>query len=146
MGSRLAEQKVAAANQRKSLFPEPRRHFASALRCGCSVRLKGSIGRAEKLGGDAFRGLTVMHGWEEGSSRVLKQTLFMLVHELQKVFWYASFVPGLGSWGVSNKAAWSRLSEVEPRCGIELGTNFACCVVLCRRSSYELDAAPLFDF
>ena len=42
-----------------------------------------------------------MHGWEEGSSRVLKQTLFMLVHELQKVFWYASFVPGLGSWGVS---------------------------------------------
>ena len=75
MGSRLAEQKVAAANQRKSLFPEPRRHFASALRCGCSVRLKGSIGRAEKLGGDAFRGLTVMHGWEEGSSRVLKQTL-----------------------------------------------------------------------
>ena len=43
----------------------------------------------------------------------------------EEVFSYEIFVPALGSCGRTNKAARSRLPEVEQRPGIELGANFA---------------------
>ena len=62
--------------------------------------------------------------WQQGLSRGLKTNMSYMMCRREEVFSYELFVPALGSCGRTNKAARSRLPEIEQRPGIELGTNW----------------------